>query len=223
MPAPGTPKRMITRTHHSECLKSSSPRTPIPAKAARPPKAPKPKLTPVRKPGTAPFEVRTMVQKFDKKDSINNIEQKSTTKGDEPESTDILVCDEMKHLVQKPMDTDDESTLSEITSGSPTKPKQNPKPTLQQLEIPNSIRNSVGPNWRMKEGLLNSYHFGAPSVRPTDFARSKLDVSTAEILANPNFSLEAKKHSVKLFLGKKVFHRFFIDVSYLFHIRFSQL
>ena len=204
MPAPGTPKRMTTRNAHSDCFKSS-PRTPIQPKSARPPKPTKPKFTPTRKPGQAPFEVKSIVNKINKNNSISPTNTKSKPESNSPKASDskikesdsciLEVCDELKNSHQKPMELDELDSTSDVPTNSPPR-------TLPKLDIPTSVRAAVGPNWRLKEGILNSYHFGAPSVRPTDFARSKLDIKTADIIANPHFSMDAKKHAVKLFLGE---------------------
>ena len=73
--------------------------------------------------------------------------------------------------------------------------------SLPVLSIPDEIRSEAGPNWRMKEALLNSYHFGKATIKATDFARSQSEIKTAEILADKTHSLESKKYFVKIHLG----------------------
>ena len=85
--------------------------------------------------------------------------------------------------------------------------------SLPVLSIPDEVRSEAGPNWRMKEALLNSYHFGKTTIKATDFARSQSEIKTAEILADKSHSLESKKYFVKIHLGmsgpKLLFQEFF--------------
>ena len=190
MPAPGTPKQRLTKAAEHARSGNKSPKSHNP-KPARAPKPPKNKSTPSRKPDSAPFDVRSIVSKLNKR----NIEdQLSDTSENEPESTTIEVNDDLNSKDSNLMDTD------EILKEQPQMLTEY-KP-LPNLQIPDSVRQAVGPNWRLKEAILNSYHFGRPSIRPIDFARSKIDTKTADIISNSQFSNDAKKHAVKLFLGK---------------------
>ena len=73
---------------------------------------------------------------------------------------------------------------------------------LPLLAIPEATRTEAGPNWRMKEALLNSYHFGKPTISASEFARSQSEIKTAEVLADTTHSLESKKYYVKVHLGR---------------------
>ena len=73
---------------------------------------------------------------------------------------------------------------------------------LPLLAIPEATRTEAGPNWRMKEALLNSYHFGKPTISASEFARSQSETKTAEVLADTAHSLESKKYYVKIHLGR---------------------
>ena len=198
MSTPGTPNRRHTRTSHVDCYKS-----PHATKSkTKPKKGPKPNITPKKGPGQAPFDVKSIVLKLNKKNKSevkNTSDEESSKISDseaktEPDSATIEVSDDLKST--NPMEVDEnDSNSDEFTKTH--------NPSLPKLEIPQAVRDAVGPNWRLKESVLNSYTFGAPSVRPIDFARSKLDDKTAEIIRNPNFSEEAKKYSVKRFLGKQ--------------------
>lgn len=197
MPAPGTPKQRTTRLHPDG--KQSKPPNP------KPTRAPKPKMTtPTRKPGEAPFDVKSLVSKLNSQNNQNgrnfsappSPEPKSSSPTIEADSTTITVNDDRLEDQDQPM----EAPSSDLESPSETI-KHPDVEKLPTIEIPDSVRTAVGPNWRLKEAILNSYHFGAPSVRPIDFARSKLDTKTAEIVGNSNFAHEAKKHAVKMFLG----------------------
>ena len=73
--------------------------------------------------------------------------------------------------------------------------------SLPLLAIPDTTRAEAGPNWRLKEALLNSYHFGKATLKATDFSRSQSEIKTAEIIADQTHSLASKKYYVKLHLG----------------------
>lgn len=219
MSTPNTPKR-YTRNSHTDCLKS-----PHQSKAkSKPAKAPKPKhTTPKPKPNMAPFDVKAIVSKLNNKNAKNGVAPEESSDGellvnansksnDEPDSATIEVSDDLKS--NNPMEVD------EIETTSVDNPKIPIPPPLPKLEIPQNVRDAVGPNWRLKESVLNSYTFGPPSIRPIDFARSKLDDKTAEIIRNPMFSEEAKKYSVKRFLGELIKIRFNASYNPVF---FSQL
>lgn len=193
MPAPGTPKQRLTR--QADATKSGqTPKTnPKPARAPKPPKN---KATPARKQGEAPFDVRSIVSKLNKR-NIHDQQYSDSEESvnNENDSAVIEVCDDLKSKGSTPMQTEETKNLIE----TPTESIHQPLPSLN---IPDSVRQAVGPNWRLKEAILNSYHFGRPSIWPMDFARSKLDIKTADIIANNNFAKDAKKHAVKLFLGE---------------------
>ena len=73
--------------------------------------------------------------------------------------------------------------------------------SLAPISIPDGVRKEAGSSWRLKEALLNSFHFGKATLRATEFARSKSEIKTAEVLADISHSLESKKFYVKLHLG----------------------
>ena len=199
MPAPGTPKQRTTRLNPD----GKPPKS-------KPARAPKPKMmTPSRKTGEAPFDVKALVSKLNNQNSkgLNfssppSPEPHDDSPANEIDSTTITVNDDRLDDNDQPMEIPSSENVESPSSPKPETPPELPLiEKLPSIEIPTSVRAAVGPNWRLKEGILNSYHFGTPSVRPIDFARSKLDTKTADIIGNSNFAPEAKKHAVKMFLG----------------------
>jgi len=81
---------------------------------------------------------------------------------------------------------------------------------VSKIDIPDEIRKEAGQNWRLKEAILNSFHFGKNSIQSHEFARSDSDKKTAEVLASSDHTLESKKYRVKLHLGR------FSDFSEIF-------
>ena len=69
------------------------------------------------------------------------------------------------------------------------------------IQIPDSIRQEAGQQWRLKEAIMNSFHFGKASIRAGEFAKSDSDLKTAEVVASDAHTLESKKFRVKLHLG----------------------
>ena len=75
------------------------------------------------------------------------------------------------------------------------------EPTVPLIQIPNEIRTEAGQQWRLKEAIMNSFHFGKASIRASEFARSDSDLKTAEVVASDAHTLDSKKFRVKLHLG----------------------
>ena len=75
------------------------------------------------------------------------------------------------------------------------------EPSVPLIQIPDDIRREAGQQWRLKEAIMNSFHFGKASIRAGEFARSDSDLKTAEIVASDAHTLESKKFRVKLHLG----------------------
>lgn len=73
--------------------------------------------------------------------------------------------------------------------------------SIPVISFPDLTRNEAGPNWRIKEALLNSYYFGKPTISATEFARSQSELKTAEVLEDSAHSLDSKKYYVKVHLG----------------------
>ena len=69
------------------------------------------------------------------------------------------------------------------------------------IKIPDDIRAEAGSNWRLKEAILNSFHFGKASIKAHEFAKSDSDLKTAEIVASNEHSLDSKRYRVKIHLG----------------------
>ena len=90
--------------------------------------------------------------------------------------------------------TDTLDKLSEIGSDELADP-------VPLIQIPDNIRAEAGTNWRLKEAILNSFHFGIPTIKSHEFARSDSDLKTAEILSSNEHTLDSKKYRVKMHLG----------------------
>ena len=146
MPNPGTPKQRSTR--QADATKSGQPPKPNP-KPTRAPKPPKNKATPTRKSGEAPFDVRSIVSKLNKRNIQND--QSTDSEGsdnNEIDSATIEVCDDLKSKGSTPMETEE-------TENTTVKSPENIHQPLPFLQIPDSVRQAVGPNWRLKEAILN--------------------------------------------------------------------
>ena len=109
-----------------------------------------------------------------------------------PSSLDILNTSNSSNGSQPSIDTLDK--LSEINSDEL-------EDTVPLIEIPNDIRTEAGSNWRLKEAILNSFHFGTATIKANEFARSDSDLKTAEIVASKDHTLDSKKYRVKIHLG----------------------
>lgn len=72
------------------------------------------------------------------------------------------------------------------------------------INIPDDIRAEAGSNWRLKEAILNSFHFGKASIKAHEFAKSNSDLKTAEIVASSDHTLESKRYRVKIHLGNSI-------------------
>lgn len=99
-------------------------------------------------------------------------------------------------------ESSDKSEQSDILNDMELTSDEIGEVSLPVLSIPNDVRSEAGPNWRMKEALLNSYHFGKTTIKATDFARSQSEIKTAEILADKTHSLASKKYFVKIHIGR---------------------
>ena len=88
------------------------------------------------------------------------------------------------------------------------------EPSLPSIKIPDEIRVEAGQQWRLKEAIMNSFHFGKASIRASEFAKSNSDLKTAEVVASEAHTLESKKFRVKIHLGKP------IQPKISFHIQF---
>ena len=188
---------MTTRRNqkgHQNCL-TETPATPKPEKPKLYPKPPKPSesknKSSVKTPKKAgPLDVKHLVRKINNQKMETSDEEDSISDQPELDSRTMEVNDEklLKSSAQVYLEAD-------LTTANQTK-------IIPEVTLPDSIRDSVGPNWRLKEAVLCSYQFGSFTIRPIDFARSKLDVTTADIIADNNFTVDAKKHKVKIFLGR---------------------
>ena len=79
------------------------------------------------------------------------------------------------------------------------------EPSVPLIQIPDDIRLEAGHQWRLKEAIMNSFHFGKASIRASEFARSDSDLKTAEVVASDAHTLDSKKFRVKLHLGTSDF------------------
>ena len=111
------------------------------------------------------------------------------------DDTPLSNLDELFSTSSESISKDDTLTDLELTSD------ELGDVSLPVLSIPDEVRSEAGPNWRMKEALLNSFHFGKTTIKATDFARSQSEIKTAEILADKSHSMESKKYFVKIHLG----------------------
>lgn len=73
--------------------------------------------------------------------------------------------------------------------------------TVPTISIPDDIRTEAGTNWRLKEAILNSFHYGKETIKAHEFARSDSDLKTADIVCSDEHSLDSKKYRVKIHLG----------------------
>ena len=87
---------------------------------------------------------------------------------------------------------------------------------VSKIEIPEDIRREAGQNWRLKEAILNSFHFGKNSIHSHEFARSDSDKKTAEVLASSDHTLESKKYRVKLHLGRFSYYYYYYNFLSVF-------
>ena len=78
--------------------------------------------------------------------------------------------------------------------------------TVPTISIPDEIRTEAGTNWRLKEAILNSFHYGKETIKAHEFARSDSDLKTADIICSAEHSLDSKKYRVKIHLGKLFFY-----------------
>lgn len=125
--------------------------------------------------------------------SISN-SQISLDENMHPSSLDMLDASTSSgdtHNSSDPLDK-----LSEINSDE----LEDPVPLI---EIPSDIRSEAGSNWRLKEAILNSFHFGTATIKASEFARSDSDLKTAEIVASKDHTLDSKKYRVKIHLGNR--------------------
>ena len=87
---------------------------------------------------------------------------------------------------------------------------------LPIIKIPDNIRAEAGSNWRLKEAILNSFHFGKATIKAHEFAKSDSDLKTAEIVASSDHTLDSKRYRVKIHLGNINFSNFLIFIIFYY-------